>query len=146
MLSQRVEQKQQSQKMRHDSHKPHREFKVGDTIYVEDFTPSSQKWIEGIITDVTGLLSYKVKLNNDTEVRHHVDSVKQRSNPVVVTEEVTDFEGPFTKSVVDQDLSSQLVSSTPSTTQPAEQSGLSTGLGRSARIRRPSQRYTDSQN
>ena len=62
MLSQRVEQRQQSQKMAHDSHKPYREFKVGDTVYTEDFTPSNQKWIEGVITDVTGPLSYKVRL------------------------------------------------------------------------------------
>ena len=75
-----------------------------------------------------------------------MDSVKQRSNPVVVTEEATDFEGPFTESVVDQDSTSQLVSATPSITQPAEQSELSTGLRRSTRIRRPPQRYTDSQN
>ena len=146
MRSQRVEQKQQFQKMRHDSHKPYREFKVRDTIYIEDFTPSSQKWIEGIITDVTSPLSYKVKLNNGTEVRRHEDSVKQRSNPVIVTKEATDFEGPFTESLVDQDSTSQLVSATPSITQPAEQSELSTGLRRSTRIRRPPQRYTDSQN
>ena len=62
MLSQRVEQKQQFQKMRHDSHKPYREFTVGDAVYIEDFTPSRQKWIKGIITDVTGPLSYKVTL------------------------------------------------------------------------------------
>ena len=43
MLSQRVEQKQQSQKMAHDSHKPYQEFKVGDTVYAEDFTLSNQK-------------------------------------------------------------------------------------------------------
>ena len=54
--------------MRRDSHKLHREFKVGDNVYVEVFTPSSQKKIEGIITDVTGLLSCKVKLNDGTEV------------------------------------------------------------------------------
>ena len=40
------------------------------------------------------------------EVRHRVDNVKQGSNPVVVTEEATDIEGPFTESVVDQDSSS----------------------------------------
>ena len=76
MLSQRVEQKQQSQKVRHDPHKTHQEFKVGDAVYIEGFTPSDQKWIEGIITDVTGPLSYKVKLNNGTEVHRHVESVK----------------------------------------------------------------------
>ena len=55
--------------MRCDSHKLHREFTVGDTINVEVFTPSSQKKIEGIIADVTGLLSCKVKLNDGTEVQ-----------------------------------------------------------------------------
>ena len=73
-----------------------------------------------------------------------MDSVKQRSNPVVVTE-ATDFERPFTESVVNQDSSSQLVPSTPSITQPAEQSECSADLHRSARISRPPQRYTDSQ-
>ena len=87
MLSQRVEEKQQCKKIRHDSHKPHQEFKFGNTNYIEDFTPSSEKWIEGVITAVTGPLSYRVKLNNSTEIHHHVDSVKQRSNPVVVMEE-----------------------------------------------------------
>ena len=38
ILAQRVENKQQSQKLAHDIHKPHREFKVGDTVYVQDFT------------------------------------------------------------------------------------------------------------
>ena len=104
MLSQRVEQKQQTQRMAHDSHKPYREFKVGDTVFAEDFTPSNQKWIEGVITDVTGPPSYKVRLNNGTEVRCHVDSVKQRTNSVVVAEETSDFEGPYisSESVADQ--------------------------------------------
>ena len=44
---------QQSQRIRHDSHKPNQEFKVGDTIYLGDFTSSSQKLIEGVIIDVT---------------------------------------------------------------------------------------------
>ena len=148
MLSQRVEQRQQSQKMTHDSHKPYREFKVGDTVYAEDFTPSNQKWIEGVVTDVTGPLSYKVRLNDGTEVRRHVDSVKQRTSFVVVAEETSDFEGPYinSESVADHNTPSELVSSTPSITEPTGQSELSTGLRRSSRIRRPPQRYTDLQN
>ena len=148
MLSQRVEQRQQSQKMAHDSHKPYREFKVGDTVYAEDFTPSNQKWIEGVVTDVTGPLSYKVRLNDGTEVRRHVDSVKQRTSFVVVAEETSDFEGPYinSESVSDHNTPSELVSSTPSIIEPTGQSELSTGLRRSSRIRRPPQRYTDLQN
>ena len=134
MLSQRVEQRQQSQKMAHDSHKPRREFEVGDTVYAEDFTPSNQKWIEGVVTDVTGPLSYKVRLNNGTEIRRHVDSVKQRTGTVdvaEVAEETPDFEGPYISAepVADHNSPSQLISSTPSiVTGPSEQSELSTGL------------------
>lgn len=42
----------------------------------EDFTTSSQKWIEGIITELTGPLSYKIKLTDESIIRQHVDSVK----------------------------------------------------------------------
>ena len=87
MLSQRVKQRQQSQKVAHDSHKPHRNSKVGDTVYTEDFIFSNQKWIEGVATEVSGLLSYKVRLNNETKFWHHMDSVKQRTSSVVVIEE-----------------------------------------------------------
>ena len=48
ILAQRIENKQQSQKMAHDIHKPHREFKVGDTVYAQDFTASNQKWMKGL--------------------------------------------------------------------------------------------------
>jgi len=65
IIFQRVENKQLSQKIAHDNHKPQREFSVGDTVYAENFTVSShQKWIEGVITEVTGLLSYKIKLTD----------------------------------------------------------------------------------
>ena len=125
MLSQRAEQKQKSQKMAHDSYKPYQEFKVGDTVYA-DFTLSNQKWIEGIITDTTGQLSYKVRLNNESEIQHHVDCVKQRTSSVVVAEETSAFEEPYIsfKSVADHNSPSELVFSTPSITEIAGQSEL----------------------
>ena len=43
------------------------ELKVGNTVYTKDFTPSSQKWIEGVIIDFTGPLSYMVNLYNGIE-------------------------------------------------------------------------------
>ena len=93
MLSLRLEQRQQPQKMAHDSHQ---EFEVGDTVYAEDFTPSNQKWIElRCHKNVTEWLSYKVRLNNGTKVWHHMDSVKQRTSSVVVAGETADFEGPY---------------------------------------------------
>ena len=80
-----------------------------DTVYTEDYTTSNQKWIEGVITDVTGLLSYKMRLNNGTKFRHHVDSVKQRTISVVVA----DFAGPYisVESVANHVSPSQLVPS-----------------------------------
>ena len=55
---------------------------------------------------------------------------------MVVTEEASDFDGPFTESVVEQNSSPQLVPTRPNINQPAEQSELLGGLHRSARIRR----------
>ena len=58
---------------------------------------------------------------------------------MVVAEETFDFEGPYisSESVADHNTPSELVSSTPSITEPTGQSELSTGLRRSSRIRRP---------
>ena len=49
---------------------------------------------------------------------------------MVVTEEASHFEGPITntKCVVDQNSQSQIVSSTPSITEPTEQFELLTGF------------------
>ena len=59
-----------------------------------------------------------------------MDSVKQRTSSVVVAEETSDFEGPYIsfESVADHNTPSELVSSTPSITEPTGQSELSTGL------------------
>ena len=62
----------------HHAMRPIREFKIGNTVFSEDFTPSSQRWIEGIISDITGLLSYKIKLTDGTIIRRNVDSTVSR--------------------------------------------------------------------
>ena len=116
-------------------------------MFAEDFTSSKQKWIESTVTDITGPLSYKIKLTDGTEVHRHVDSIKQRLNTAAtaVSEVAPDFEGPTIESETQEIRQSQLVSPTPRLSQPPEQSELLTGLRRSTRISRPPQRYTDVQ-
>ena len=58
-LSTRVQQKQEVQKKNHDVHAKHREFQVGDAVFVREF-PSGKKWLDGTITLVNGPLSYHV--------------------------------------------------------------------------------------
>jgi len=135
IIFQGVENKQLSQKIAHDNHKLQGEFSVGDTVYAENFTASTshQKWKEGVITEVTGPLSYKVKLTDGNIVCRHVDSVKQRIIPTAATETSSEFEEPTIKSTATENGQSQLVSSTPRIFQPPEQSEL-TGLRQSTRI------------
>ena len=89
-------------------------------MFAEDFTSSKQKWIEHTITDITGPLSYKIKLTDETEVRRHVDSIKQRliTTATAVSEVAQDFEGPTIESETQEIRQSQLVLATPRLSQP----------------------------
>ena len=76
--SQRVESQQRKQKQAHDSAAPLRSFRVGDTVFAENFTGSSPKWLPGTVVMVTGPLSYHVELESGHTVRRHVDSLRVR--------------------------------------------------------------------
>ncbi len=53
-LTEKVEQKQAKQAEQHDSSKPLRTFKVGDTVYIKDFSTTPTTWIPGRVVKVTG--------------------------------------------------------------------------------------------
>ena len=40
-----------------------REFKVGEQVLAQGYGASSEKWVRGIVTEKTGPLSYKIKIN-----------------------------------------------------------------------------------
>ena len=63
-LSERVAKHHAKQAEQHDTSKPLRTFAVGDTVYVEDFSTPSPTWIPGMVTKVTGPLSYHVELES----------------------------------------------------------------------------------
>ena len=68
------------------------------TIFATHGTPHKIVTDNGpTITDVTGPLSYKIKLTDGTIVHRHVDSIKQRHDTTVtVTSKVApEFEGPI---------------------------------------------------
>ena len=81
-----VQDKQLKQKQAHDKKKPDRNFIIGATVFAEDFTASSEKWLPGVVQKVTGPLSYQIELSNGQIVRRHVDSIRARvvSNDQVI--------------------------------------------------------------
>ena len=77
-IPEKVKLRQDKQKISHDSTKPLRNFTVGDTVFAENFTGKTPKWIAGTIAEVTGPLSYIVGLPDRTIIRRHVDCIRCR--------------------------------------------------------------------
>lgn len=77
-LAKKVEDKQGKQKKYHDNTKPLRVYSVGDLVYAKNFSRSSDTWLEGQITRVSGPLSYVILLDHGGEIRRHVDHIRRR--------------------------------------------------------------------
>ena len=67
----------QQQKLNHDKSTKARTFKVDDPVFVKTHQ-GTPVWIEGIVTEITGPLSYKIKLNDGSVIRRHVDHIRIR--------------------------------------------------------------------
>lgn len=85
-----VQDAQIKQKQYRDRTNALRKFQVDELVYVENFPTKRPRWIPGRIVQVTGPLSYKVKLNNGSLVRRHVDSVKRREESGVDSQKESD--------------------------------------------------------
>jgi len=85
-LFKKVDESQHDQKRAHNNQKPQRVFREGDRVYAEDFKSSNQKWREGIVAEVNGPLSYKIKLTDGGVVHRHIDSVKARTTEASTAE------------------------------------------------------------
>ena len=87
-IGERVEKRQLKQSESHDRKKELRKFTKDEEVYVENFTKKNPRWIPGIITEVTGPLSYEIQLQDGTKVKRHIDHVRKRevqSSPEPVT-------------------------------------------------------------
>ena len=75
-LSKRVEEKQSSQKQRHDSRRTReREFKLGDSVYAMYFQ-TGDRWLQGKISKVLGTRNYLVELNIGKMMKRRVNQLK----------------------------------------------------------------------
>ena len=77
-LSQKVEYRKVKQKLSHDLSKSVRNFEVGDSVFAENFTGKSPKWISCKIAEVAGPLLYVVELTDGRIMHRHVDSIRRR--------------------------------------------------------------------
>ena len=80
-VSRKVESRQVKQKELRDQ-RSLKQFTENDQVYVQDFTTRKPKWIPGTVGQVTGPSSYRIKLQDGTIVRSHVDHV-ERENSIV---------------------------------------------------------------
>lgn len=70
-VSEHVEQRQLRQKLSHDS------FTKGDAVYAQNFG-TGQKWIHAVVQEVTGPVSFLVKLQDGRLIRRHQDHLRRR--------------------------------------------------------------------
>lgn len=75
--AERVERKQQQQKLRHDGLRKPRTFHVDDTVFVRNYGAGSL-WLPGKITEKTGPVSFRVVLGDGRNRRCHQDQLRPR--------------------------------------------------------------------
>ena len=77
-ISGKVENHRAKQKELHDQ-RSLRQFTENDKVYMQDFTTRKPRWIPGTVVQVTGPLSYMIKLQDGATVRRHVDHVREKT-------------------------------------------------------------------
>ena len=83
-LSSNVSSALERQKESQDQHAVSCTFLVGDNVYLRNFDArSSDAWLPGVVSQLSGPRSVAVKLNDGRNVRCHFDHVKFRSVPSV---------------------------------------------------------------
>ena len=77
--SEKVEYRQLQQKVCHDKSIARKPFKRGEKVYPRNFgTSTGQKWLLAVVVEVTGPVSFMVRLQHDRLVRHHLDHLHHR--------------------------------------------------------------------
>lgn len=76
--AERVERQQAKQVQQHNAHAQERTFKAGEQVFVRNYQ-SGERWIPGVIQDITGPVSMRVQLQDGRIRRYHLDQVRTRS-------------------------------------------------------------------
>ena len=78
-LADKVEARQKKQQENYDKTARERSFRKGDRVYSKHFG-QGQKWLPGTIAEITGPVSFLVKLTSGQLVRRHQDHIRHRKN------------------------------------------------------------------
>ena len=70
---------QEKQKSSHDLHAKARMLECGDKVFIKD-TNSSKEWDLGVVIEVNGPLTYKVKLQDGRILRQHINHIRKRQS------------------------------------------------------------------
>ena len=100
-LTMQVEQKQQQQKLNHDAHAVSQRFQEREEVYVQDFRPS-HAWLPGNIVKCSGLVSFRVKIDNGQVVCRHQDHLRKQSTPTLIMTDDTSTDNPMIKTSAQQ--------------------------------------------
>ncbi len=145
-ITRRVESSQQRQKESHDNTKPVRRLEIGDMVYAEDFRVSRKsKWLPGMVSKVTGPISYVIELSGGGLVRRHIDNIRSRQAQGSTSVDELDL-GVDVSTAVESDVSSSQPPSTPSRESVSVHHPTHTSIRRSSRPSRPPDRYTPRSN
>ena len=77
-VADRVKNKQEAQKTYHDRTAKYREFRVGDAVFVRDFS-DCKRWIPGVVSDKKGPSSYYMSVPDGRVLCHHVEHIRIRT-------------------------------------------------------------------
>ena len=77
-LGRKIESKQNNQKSTQDAHSKDRNFQVNETVVVQNFR-GEPRWLEAVIIERTGPVSYTVQIGKEIAKRH-VDQILSRKD------------------------------------------------------------------
>ena len=89
----KVSEKQQKQKDYHDKHCASRSFESGDLVYI---STRSKDWIDGVIVDKTGPVSYTLELPDGRIIKRHVDHLRKKLDNSCVEQSIPPPPEPVT--------------------------------------------------
>ena len=150
-VQRRVSEKQGSQKLDHDRHSTPREYRIGETVMARNYR-DGPKWMEGVVMERKGPLSYVVQVNHGMLWRHHIDQFRNgpRTAPQIDRDvEISTSPEPeereeeqMQETENDEPESPENVASqTENSTEPAQEAAESNARRYRSRIRQPPQRY-----
>ena len=142
-MEQRVEEKQRQQQADHDKHCRMRSFSEGEKVFVKN-NRSGEKWLSGHILKSSGPVSFKVQLQNRKMIRCHQDQLRSRFTENPQQKDISLFEDDDVNIIPSSPNSAPVVLEPPST-ESAPQPATGGANRYPSRIRRPPERFADSQ-